>query len=74
MIPLDAIVRATDGSFAVYTTQKTADATTVKLTNIETGEVVGNEVIVTSGLNAGDEVVVAGTAQVTDGQIVNVLR
>jgi multidrug efflux system membrane fusion protein len=74
MIPLDSIVRATDGGFAVYITENKAGTTTVKLTSIKTGEVVGNEVIVTSGLSSGDEVVIVGTAQISDGQTVKVLR
>lgn len=74
MVPLDSIVRATDGGFAVYTTIKSGDETTVKLTPVVTGEVVGNKVIVTSGLGSGDEIVVAGTAQVSDGQSVSILR
>jgi multidrug efflux system membrane fusion protein len=72
-VPLDSIVQAGDGSFAVYTTEKSGDETTVRLTAIETGEVVGNRVMVTSGLSPGNEIVVTGTAQVSDGQIVNVV-
>lgn len=74
MVPLDSIVRANDGGFAVYTTQKTGEETKVKLTSIETGEVVGNKVVVTSGLSSGDEIVITGTAQISDGQTVKVLR
>jgi multidrug efflux system membrane fusion protein len=74
MVPLDSVVRASDGGFAVYTTHPSGTDTIVQLTAIETGEVVGNQVIVTSGLGPGDEIVTTGTAQVSDGQIVNVLR
>jgi len=73
MVPLDSIVRAVDGSFAVYTAENTGNETRVRLTPVETGEVVGNKVIVTSGLSPDDEIVVTGTAQVSDGMIVEVL-
>lgn len=74
MVPLDSIVRSADGGFAVYITQKSGEETTVRLTAIETGEVVGNKVIVNSGLSSGDEIVITGTAQISDGQTVKILR
>jgi multidrug efflux system membrane fusion protein len=73
MVPLDSIVRAADGSFAVYSIDRIDGGTKVRRTPIETGEVVGNKVIVSSGLNAGEEIVVTGTAQVSDGQVVDIL-
>jgi multidrug efflux pump subunit AcrA (membrane-fusion protein) len=41
---------------------------TVKRTPIALGDVQGNEVLVTSGIKAGDQIVTAGVHVLTDGQ------
>lgn len=73
-VPLNSIIRSTDGSFAVYVAERNEAGAVVKLTPVQTGEINGNNVMVTEGLKAGQEIVISGTAQVKDGQTVNILR
>jgi RND family efflux transporter MFP subunit len=73
LIPMNSIVRSSEGVFAVYSVTRSNDQATVQLTPVQTGEVVGNSVVVTSGLSAGATIVVTGTAQIHDGQTVKVL-
>ena len=73
-VPLDSIVRGKSGGFAVYTVHSSGQDSVVQLIPVETGEVSGNRVVIRSGLQPGDRIVVSGTAQVSDGQLVQVLR
>lgn len=72
MVPMNSIVSLSAGAFAVYTIKDDGDQPTVHLTPITTSEVVGNSVVVTSGLTSGATIVVTGVAQITDGQTVNI--
>ena len=73
-VPLSSIVRADDGSFAVFVAQENDAGASVKLTPVQTGEINDNNVMVTGGLKAGQQIVISGTAQVKDGQAVKILR
>jgi len=73
-VPLQAVIQSPQGAFAVYVVQGQGDDTIARLQVITTGQVVGNEVVVTAGLERGQDVVVKGTAQLTDGQSVRVVQ
>jgi multidrug efflux pump subunit AcrA (membrane-fusion protein) len=47
---------------------------TVKKMAVTLGEVQGNEVLITSGVKAGDQVITAGVHVLTDGQKVAVYQ
>ena len=46
---------------------------TVSLQTITTGDVIGNQVTVTSGLQGGERIVVNGTTQIKDQQTVRIV-
>lgn len=72
-IPLKAIVADKKGGFAVYLAEISGDKAVAKLTEVTTGEVLGNNIIISSGLQGGETVIVTGTSQVKDGQSVNII-
>lgn len=72
-IPLKAIVDDGDNKFAVFTISRNGDKTIAKRQAVTTGQVLGNNIVVSSGVVAGDEVIVTGTSQVQDQQIVNII-
>jgi RND family efflux transporter MFP subunit len=76
VVPTRAIVRPPDDpkGYAVYVAQKNADGTTVaELKKIEIGPVLGDQVSVESGLDAGAQVIVRGADIVSDGATINVV-
>jgi RND family efflux transporter MFP subunit len=74
-VPLTAIVRShTDGQFAVLTVEGQKGATVAKRRPVELGEVMGNAIAVTKGLDAGQQVVVSGANLLVDGEPIRVLE
>jgi RND family efflux transporter MFP subunit len=75
LVPLTAVVRGTSGpeSYAVYVVDKKDTAEVARLKEVQLGEVAGNEIAVTGGLEAGDQVIVSGATLVSDGQDVKVI-
>jgi len=74
-VPLTAIVRSqTDGQFAVLTVEGQKDATIAKRRSVELGEVMGNAIAVTKGLDAGQRVVISGANLLVDGESVRILE
>lgn len=76
-VPLDAIVRPTGQSegHAVFVLDAAPDAASLhaELRIVEAGDVFGNEVLIRSGLAAGDLVIVRGATVVHDGADVRVM-
>ena len=75
VVPMAAIVRApgkADG-YSVFVVDGTGDEPTVRLQDIEVGQILGNSVAVTGGLSAGTRVVVYGATLVNDGEKVRVI-
>ena len=65
LLPLSAIKRESQGSIVwVFDAQ----AGQVKMRSVQTGAIVGNAVAIEKGLQAGEQVVVAGVHTLTDGQ------
>ena len=75
MVPLTAVVRGASGpdAYAVYVVETQGQSETARLKEVQLGEVTGNEIAVTSGLEAGERVIVSGATLVGDGQDVKII-
>ncbi len=77
VVPLASIVRPLGDttSYAVYVVcDTTGDTTVARRTRVTLGAVSGNLIAVTSGLDAGERVVVRGATLVADGQPIRIVR
>lgn len=74
-VPVDALVRSTNDAqgYALYLLTGTGGDSTVKLTDVTIGQVLGNRIAITSGVAAGDRIVTVGMNTITDGQQVRVV-
>lgn len=74
-VPLTAVVRseAGAGQFAVLVVQQENATEVARLRRVELGEVMGNVIAVTSGVQPGERVVVSGATLLTDGDPVRVV-
>ncbi len=73
VVPMNAIVRSSAGSFGLYVVEQTDTGSVARLRSVETGPVLGNRITITSGIKPGEQVVVSGTAQIRDEQPVKVV-
>ncbi|HEU5249663.1 MAG TPA: efflux RND transporter periplasmic adaptor subunit [Thermoanaerobaculia bacterium] len=74
-VPLTAVLRSPsdpDG-YAVFVLAGDGENAVAKVRPVKLGEVVGNRIVVTSGLAAGERVVVTGATVVADGDRVRVI-
>ena len=74
-VPLNAIVK-TDGEsegYAVFALERRDDGDIARARRVQLGDVTGNGVAVTSGITAGDRVVVSGASLLADGDRVRVI-
>jgi RND family efflux transporter MFP subunit len=74
MVPLSAVVQATDGKYGVFVVSQSNNAEIARLRSIEIGPVNGTDITVANGLNSGDQIVIAGANLLKDGQRVEVLK
>jgi RND family efflux transporter MFP subunit len=65
-VPLTAVTRI-NGKYFCYVVQKTDRGMVARQRPIEVGELLGNDYVVTSGLAAGDQLVVSGIQKIGDG-------
>ena len=74
-VPLTAVLKspADPDGYAVFVLAGDGDNAVAKVRPVKLGEVVGNRILVTSGLAAGERVVVTGTTIVSDGDRVRVI-
>lgn len=72
MIPIAALLAGPDNQHFVFTFDQASS--TVKKTHIQFGELRGNSVEVTSGIQAGDIITTAGVEFLADGQQVTLLK
>ncbi len=74
-LPLNAIVRPPDDQkdYAVYVVQEKSGKTLAQLRRVRLGEIVGNDITVSSGVQMGDRVIVRGATMVTDGAEVRII-
>lgn len=73
LIPREAVKRASTG-YIVYVVTGTGDKLFAETRAVELGAGAGNEVAVTSGLQAGDRIIVVGQQQVANGDAVRVVE
>jgi RND family efflux transporter MFP subunit len=74
VVPITAVVQADSGAFGVYTVETAAEGGSMaRLRTVETGQILGNRITISSGLAAGEQVIVSGTAQVGDKQPVKIV-
>jgi RND family efflux transporter MFP subunit len=75
LLPLTAVVRSPKDprGFATYVVEGTGDRGTVRLREVQLGDVLGNEVLAVQGLAPGDRVVSQGATIVSDGSAVRVV-
>ena len=76
LVPLEAVVSAGGGSkdYAVFIVEAKDKQSIVHLRRVKLGNVYGNRVDVSEGVQAGEEVVVMGASMIADGETVKVLR
>jgi RND family efflux transporter MFP subunit len=75
LMPLTAFVPrpSSKEQFAVLVVDRTGGSARAKVRPVQLGDVVGNRVAVTQGLNNGEQVITTGAAMVIDGERVEVL-
>ena len=72
VVPRDAILRTEDGNI-VYLVEQDGDRTVAERRDVLLGPTFGGKVVVTK-LQAGDEIVVLGQANLTEGDVVQVME
>ncbi|MCB2187558.1 MAG: efflux RND transporter periplasmic adaptor subunit [Deltaproteobacteria bacterium] len=75
MVPIGAVVRSkTDPQgYAVYVLPGSADEQAAELRDVSLGQVAGNLIAVTQGVEPGERIIVTGASLVTDGEKVRVI-
>lgn len=74
-VPLVAVVQPGGGSsaYAVYVVEGSADRAVVRARQVALGDVRGNSVAVTRGLQPGERVIVSGASLLVDGEAVRIV-
>jgi multidrug efflux system membrane fusion protein len=73
VVPLAAIVRPSEGQFAVVVMEGEGARGIARLRAIEVGDVYGNMAAVRSGLKQGERVVITGASLLTEGEAIQVI-
>jgi RND family efflux transporter MFP subunit len=75
LVPLKAIVRSRDDpqGYAVYVVETAGAKQVSRMRPVQLGDVVGNAIVVTQGLQGGEQVIVTGATLVADEQEVRVV-
>jgi multidrug efflux system membrane fusion protein len=73
--PLAALlqIKEKDSGYAVYVVTEESGKQIARLRHVQTGRTLGNSIVVTSGVNAGERVIVSGATLVSDGEQVRVV-
>jgi RND family efflux transporter MFP subunit len=74
LVPLSAIVQANGGKYGVFVISKSGAADMASLHSVEIGAVNGSDVVVVSGLSAGERIITIGANLLKDGQRVEVVQ
>ena len=72
VVPQD-LVQRTESGFQVFVAKQGADGLTAEARAVQLGASYANEVVVTSGLAAGERLITAGHRQVDDGSVVSLV-
>lgn len=75
VVPLAALlqVKEKDSGYAVYVVTEQDGKQIARLRHVQTGATLGNSIAVTSGVSAGEQVIVSGATLVSDGEQVRVI-
>jgi RND family efflux transporter MFP subunit len=73
VVPIGAVVQDSSGGFAVFIAETNKGESIARLRPVTTGQLLGNSIAISEGLEAGDLVIVTGTAQISDNQPVNIV-
>ena len=73
VVPQD-LVQRTETGFQVFVARQGADGLAAEARAVQLGASYANEVVVTSGLAAGERLITAGHRQVDDGSVVSLVR
>jgi multidrug efflux system membrane fusion protein len=74
LVPLSAIVQANDGKYGVFVISKSGAGDIATLHSVEIGAVNGTDIIVVSGLSAGERIITTSANLLKDGQSVEVVQ
>ncbi len=74
MVPLSAIVQASNGKYGVFVVSNSGTGDVARLHNVEIGSVHGTDIAVVSGLAGGDRIITTGANLLKDGQRVEVVQ
>ena len=76
LVPLTAIVRSkTDSAgYALFVVEVKGDKQMALIRDVKLGEVYGNMIVVSEGVEVGEPVIVTGTTMVVDGEDVRVIQ
>jgi RND family efflux transporter MFP subunit len=72
-VPLSAIVRSGEGGYGVFVVEGPGERAIARAREVQLGDVRGNNVVVTKGLNTGDTVVVSGPGLLADGHRIRII-
>jgi multidrug efflux system membrane fusion protein len=74
-LPLGAVVRAPGNpqQYAVVVIERQGEFEVARFRRVDLGDVVGNGVTVTGGVNAGERVITTGATLLTDGDRVRII-
>jgi len=75
VVPLTSITRSKDdpNAYAVLIVEEREGKKLARMRKVTLGESLGNAVVVTSGVSAGETVITTGVTQVADGELVSVI-
>ncbi len=73
VVPQDALVRVEDG-YVVFVAADWADGPVAEVRRVKVGPARRNEVVIESGLEAGDRLIVVGHKSVADGDRIRIVR
>lgn len=75
-VPIRAVVQSktNPNGYAVYTVQKRGDQLQARLQAVDLGPVLGNRIVVLSGVRPGEQIVVTGVNTVWDGATVRLVH
>lgn len=75
MVPIEAVVRSKNNpkGYALYVVQSKGQTTVAKIRDVSLGEVSGNMIAVTGGVEPGDRIIVTGASMVEDNEKVRII-
>lgn len=72
VVPQEALIRTAEG-FRVFVAEGAGDERTARAVDVEVGPGGGNEVVISAGLEAGDQLVIVGQQQLAGGDRIRIV-